>query len=347
MHCLYTCRSTTNQYCPPLFCPSIRRRPGQTPLAQLIAKQSTSVPRESLVDGGWIFNDSGIHDLITKLRTTSQPLAEAIGSEPLDGFKSGLNEAYYLDDSTASNLLSGEPQSKQFIKALLRGRDVKRWNVSWDRQWHIVIPSSQNRTYEWSTAKTVQETESIFARLHPKLYAHLKRFEEGLRSRTDQGKFWWELRSCDYYEEFDRPKIAVGRIAYHSAIGFDEVGYFQNNSTLVIPSQDLFILGVLNSSIAWWYMTLTFPHKKDEALSMDADYMAKFPIPHASEEIKAEIRSCCQSLRLISARKSESCRQIGLGKKTVRVGGKGIWVDPRRGSCCSASTSCQRPNRCY
>jgi hypothetical protein len=61
------------------------------------------------------------------------------------------------------------------------------------------------------------------------------------------------------------------------------------------------VLAVLNSSIAWWFMTLTFPHKKDEALSMDADYLAKFPLPRATEELKAEIRTRCQTLRRVSS----------------------------------------------
>ena len=27
------------------------------------------------------------------------------------------------------------------------------------------------------------------------------------RKRTDKGDFWWELRACDYYEQFAKPKI--------------------------------------------------------------------------------------------------------------------------------------------
>ena len=25
--------------------------------------------------------------------------------------------------------------------------------------------------------------------------------------RYDKGEFWWELRACDYYDAFDKPKI--------------------------------------------------------------------------------------------------------------------------------------------
>jgi hypothetical protein len=160
-----------------------------------------------------------------------------------------------------------------------------------------VIPSSHNRDWPWASAADDQRAEAIFSSLHPVLHSHLKPFERALRTRTDRGRFWWELRSCDYYHRFHQPKIAVSLASFHSAFGLDEVGYFQNNSTVFIPSNDLFVLAVLNSPVAWWYMSRTFPHLKDEALYMRVDHLARFPMPHPTESLKETIRGKCRNLK--------------------------------------------------
>jgi hypothetical protein len=238
------------------------------------------------------------------MRARGVPLQAYVGHPLLYGIKSGLNEAYYLNDSQAQLLLAGQSEVNVLIRPFVRGRDVNRWAVGWAHQWHIVIASSQNQAWPWSGASTDADAERIFEATYPTVHAHLKRFEQALRARSDQGTFWWELRSCDYYARLFEPKIVVPRIAFHSACGVDSVGYFQNDSTVFIPTDDLFVLSVLNSQIAWWYMTLTFPHKKDEALSMDADYLERFPVPRACEETKAEIRGVCA--RLVSLARDEN-----------------------------------------
>jgi hypothetical protein len=43
--------------------------------------------------------------------------------------------------------------------------------------------------------------------VYPAIHRYLAQWEEKLRKRDDQGQFWWELRSCAYYEEFEKPKI--------------------------------------------------------------------------------------------------------------------------------------------
>ncbi|MGB9853145.1 MAG: hypothetical protein ACPLPX_09835, partial [Candidatus Kapaibacteriota bacterium] len=32
-------------------------------------------------------------------------------------------------------------------------------------------------------------------------------------NRDDQGDYWWELRHCDYYPEFEKEKIVWQRVA--------------------------------------------------------------------------------------------------------------------------------------
>src|SRR5262249_47174060 len=147
---------------------------------------------------------------------------ESLLARPLlSGLKTGFNEAFYIDSPLRDRLVGENPNAEIIFKRFLRGRDVKRWRPQWDGQWHIVIPSSQNRTWPWSQAQSEAEAESIFANTFPGVHAHLKQFETPLRERQDKGQYWWELRACDYYHDFDRPKIIVQCIAYYSQFALD------------------------------------------------------------------------------------------------------------------------------
>jgi len=275
-------------------------------LDKLVSTFATEVTYANLDKFGWSFNDTNVERILSTMRANSRPLADYVGGLPLYGLKTGLNEAFYLEESAATAVMTEEPQSRELIRPFIRGRDIKRWNIVWAHQWHIVIPSSHNRSWPWSLTRHEQEAEAIFSRAHPLIHSHLKQYEKGLRKRTDKGVFWWELRSCDYYSLFSRRKIAVALISYHSSIGFDDNGYFQNNSSVMIPTEDLFVLAALNSRVGWWYMSLTFPHMKDEALSMEAEYLAKFPIPNIPEAAKESTRESCRMLRQIAANPATS-----------------------------------------
>jgi hypothetical protein len=201
-------------------------------------------------------------------------------------------------------MVAEHPTSESLFKKFLRGRDVKRWVPRWGGQWHIVIASSQNRAWPWSTAATEAEAEEIFADTHPSVHRHLKRFEGRLRARQDKGEYWWELRPCDYYEEFEKPKIVVQCIAYYSQFAFDDVGHYVNNKAIVIPTDDLYVLAILNSRITWWIVNRTFQHMKDEGLSIDVQFLKELPIPIVPSQLRDAIAQCAGEL--ISASGSDS-----------------------------------------
>ena len=143
-------------------------------LSELIAKKAKEILLKNLSDSGWIFNDNRVDAIIGQMRANAKHLSEVVGSSPLYGIKTGLNDAFYLTESGAKEILSSETQSKDFVKPFIRGRDIKRWTVLWDHQWHIVIPSSQNRNYCWSNEKSESAAEAVFEAAHPKVFSHLR-----------------------------------------------------------------------------------------------------------------------------------------------------------------------------
>ena len=258
-------------------------------LAELVRTQYVLVSHGDLRSDRWQLEGEVVSRLLDRLMATGQPLSKYVGHLPYSGLKTGFNDAHYVDSDARDRFVNEDPSCAPLLKRFLRGRDIKRWTSVWGNQWHIVIPSSQNRAWPWSDESNEAAAEHVFATCHPAIYRHLKTFEEPLRKRTDKGKFWWELRQCDYYDRFDHPKIVVQCIAYFSQFALDREGQYVNNKILFVPSQDLYLLAILNSRVTWWIISRTFQHMKDDGISIDVQFLLALPIPAAAASLRGEI----------------------------------------------------------
>ena len=172
------------------------------------------MPVSSLRKEGWTLERPEVLRLMEKLRKAGMPLGEYVKGRLYYGIKTGLNEAFVIDEATRERLIAEDPKSAELIKPWLRGRDIKKWKAEWAGLYLITIPSSANKEWPWSTAKTEKEGREPFRRkTYPSIHHHLSQWEDELRKRDDQGRYWWELRSCVYYEEFNRPKVVYAEIA--------------------------------------------------------------------------------------------------------------------------------------
>ena len=267
----------------------------------LIRDHAVRIRHLQLRPDRWQLEDAAASDLLNRLMAFGKPLAETLEAPILSGLKTGFNDAYYVDSVTRTLLIQADPNSEGLFRKFLRGRNVKRWIPRWDGQWHIVIPSSQNRVWPWSNGYTESEAEAVFKRTYPAIYSHLKAFENALRARQDRGEFWWELRSCDYYREFEEPKIVVQCIAYYSQFACDKEGHYVNNKVIVIPTDDLYILAILNSRVIWWIVNRVFQHMKDEGLSVDVHFLKALPVPQIGSAARSKIEAVVRQLLAIAA----------------------------------------------
>ena len=265
-------------------------------LLELVRTRYVLVSHRDLRTDRWQLEGTAVSGLLDRLMATGQPLSKYVGHLPYSGLKTGFNAAHYIDSDARHRLVNEDPSCAPLLKRFLRGRDIKRWTSVWGDQWHIVIASSQNRAWPWSDAPNESSAEEIFASCYPSVHRHLKAFEEPLRKRADKGKFWWELRQCDYYEALDSPKIVVQCIAYFSQFALDREGQYLNNKVLFVPSEDLYLLAVLNSRVTWWIINRTFQHMKDDGISVDVQFLLALPIPGADAPLRTEIQSLASRL---------------------------------------------------
>ncbi|PKN59763.1 MAG: hypothetical protein CVU53_06560, partial [Deltaproteobacteria bacterium HGW-Deltaproteobacteria-11] len=258
-------------------------------LDEALAAVGFTMPIDALKAEGWTLERPETLALMEKLRKAGKPLGEYVEGKFYYGIKTGLNEAFVIDDATREQLIAEDPKSADLIKPWLRGRDIRKWTAQWAGLYLITIASSTNREWPWSKEKSEAKARLLFAKAYPAIYRHLSQYEKKLRIRDDQGKFWWELRSCVYWEEFERTKLVYQEIATFQSFGYAEEGLVCNNKCFLIPEKNDFLLGLLNSQLTWWFLGNLTSGLVGGARAMQMPYIEQLPIPPPADAQKTPI----------------------------------------------------------
>ncbi len=279
-------------------------------LPQYVNQEGYEVPWSRFTLESWSLESSAIDKLIQKIRSNGKKLKDFCKTSPLYGIKTGFNEAFLIDEETKTKLTKLEPQSNLIIKPYLRGRDIKRWSSDWQELWIILLKSSANYQWPWSDCQTVEEAEEVFRCSYPRIHEHMKPYEDKLRKRADQGVFWWELRSCSYYEIFEKEKIIWKDLSTYSEFCYDNSGLFTNDLCFFIPCNSLWVVAALNSSVMWYYLFRNTIHGANETLRLKNIYTEIIPIAPPTDEIRAEVEPAVQQLIEFTKANQQATREM-------------------------------------
>jgi hypothetical protein len=199
------------------------------------------------------------------------------------GIKTGFNKAFIIDTVTKEKLCKENPKSAEIIKPILRGRDISRYYYKWAGLWIIKIESG------WTNRnRGKEEPEYFFKKYYPSVYHHLISYKDvkgkgkGLFNRDDQGGYWWELRDCAYYSEFEKEKILYQEMSYESSFSWDNNKMFVNQTCYIISNANKYVLSLLNSKLINDYFRLISQTLGTGAYRWIKQYVEQIPIPKIS-----------------------------------------------------------------
>jgi len=71
---------------------------------------------------------------------------------------------------------------------------------------------------------------------------------------------WYEIQdTTNYYTLFEKPKIIWPDIAKESRFAFDSKGLYVEATAFIVPLNDLYLLGLLNSKLLWYFLCRATP----------------------------------------------------------------------------------------
>jgi len=269
-----------------------------TSLHEYIQSSAFAVGLESLSDSGWTLSNQGVQQLLDKLRATGMPLGEYVQGKIYYGIKTGLNEAFVIDAATRDRLIGEDARSAEVIKPFLAGREIKRYQSANTSQFLLIFEKGI------TNKKAGQlNPEEWFKTTYPAIYTYLKTFEEKAKKRSDKGDYWWELRACDYYSEFEKEKIFFAEISVIGQFNLDEDGKYCDTTGYILGTSSKFIVGILNSKLTTFFISKISSEIRGGFLRWKRQYVEQIPIQNVTENDQQPIISLVT--RILAAKQSD------------------------------------------
>ena len=262
-------------------------------LNDYIRANAFTVGLDGLNDSGWTLTNQAVQRLLEKIRAAGTPLGEYVQGKIYYGIKTGLNEAFVIDADTRERLLAEDPKSAEVIKPFLAGRDIKRYQTPVCDKYLILFEKGVTNRKRGELSPEVWIEENF-----PAIFKHLRQFERKASERYDKGDYWWELRACDYYEEFEKPKIMLPDIAIEMQALYDNTKAICVNTAYLIPLDDKYLLGILNSApVLFFYANIT-SSIRGGYFRFISQYLIQIPIPKCQPKEKQKITSLVDEILL-------------------------------------------------
>ena len=248
-------------------------------LEEYAANRRFVISRRTLDNKGWSLANPQKQALLEKIRNAGVPLGEYLDGKIYYGIKTGLNEAFVIDRATRDHLIAEDPKSEALIKPFLAGRDIKRY-----------MPPESKRFLIFTRRGTD-------IRCYPAIEKHLLQYKKKLTPRPSNWKGdqwpgrkpgtykWFEIQdTIDYHEEFEKPKIIVPSIVKRASYTYDTLGYYSNDKTSIIPTNDLSLIAILSSKLVDYFMHEIASTKQGGYYEYKPMYLAQLPIRPLSSE---------------------------------------------------------------
>jgi uncharacterized LabA/DUF88 family protein len=279
-------------------------------LSQYFNEKASVMSQKDLNDSGWTLAEDKVLSLKKKIDKIGKPL-KYWDVEIYRGILTGFNDAFIIDTDKRNEILSNckteeeRKRTEEIIKPILRGRDIGKYYYKWAGLWIIKIESG------WTDKNRGKERpEEFFKEIFPSIYEHFMSFVgikgkgKGLFDRDDQGDYWWELRDCDYYSEFEKEKIVWAETDQMLNLAIIPKGmYLQKTCFMIITNKKNLLIGLLNSKVSQWYIRNISSNLGKSGMSLSKESVERIPLPSPTfqnQPIVSQIESLIDQILAIT-----------------------------------------------
>ena len=254
------------RYCaPPPISEFEKIAAGSETVASYARGHTATLPVEPTQLFEWNLASAEAHVVARKLREVGMRLAEYIPGPICYGVKSGLVEAFVVQQSTGQHLRALGAAYREVVRPLLTGREIDRYTPAVGGKFILYL------------------SHGVRVDAIPEVLAHLRPFKSRLQARATQQE-WYELQQPQeaYVQLMSHPKIVYPDIAKDCRFTIDNQGHICGDTAFALPLDDRFVLGLLNSRVASYYFAMACAALEgagERYLRFKTQYVAEFPIP--------------------------------------------------------------------
>ena len=231
------------------------------------------------------FSSSDSWVILSEIELSIKRKIEAVGTPLKDwdiqiyrGVLTGYNEAFIIStekrDEILANCHSEEERAKtaELIRPILRGRDIKRYGYDWAGLWLINTHNG---------VKGVKPRIDIND--YPAVKQHLDKYWDKISKRADKGDTPYNLRNCAYVDDFSKPKIVWGNLNLRASFAMVLDDSFVNAPSPMIVPASKYLLGMLNSKIADYYIRNLGVTRNGGYFEYKPMFVEQLPVPFTSK----------------------------------------------------------------
>ena len=262
--------------------------------------------QQQAVECNFAENDSWI--ILSAIEQSIKRKIEAVGTPLKDwdirinyGIKTGFNEAFVITTDKRNEILANcqtedeRTRTAELIRPILRGRDIKRYAYNWAGLY--LIATFPSRHYDIEMYPAVKQYLLTFGieKLEQTGKSYIVNGEK-IKARKKTNNKWFEIQdSISYWEDFSKPKIVWGNLNLTPNYALVENNSFINAPSSMIVPASKYLLAILNSKIADFYIKLLGVTRNGGYFEYKPMFIEQLPIP----QLKIENKELAQIERLI------------------------------------------------
>lgn len=237
--------------------------------------------QDELRSSEWTIETAEIIHLKNKIERLGTPLKDW-DVQINYGIKTGLNEAFIIDEITKNELIDKDPKSKDIIKPIIRGRDIIRWNYLDNVQYLITTFPSLNLNIE----------------LFPAIKSHLLKFgkerleqtgkilQNGITARKKTFNKWYETQDqISYYKDFQKDKIIWIELTNKNKFAYSTKEDYVLAGAFLMTGESLkYLNAFLNSKLCLFYFSLICNSSGMATIQWKKFALEKVPVKKLSEK---------------------------------------------------------------
>jgi len=220
----------------------------------------------SLDDGGWLLKDTRTTDILEIIRMKGTPLDHYVMGEIVTGKIHIRNNPLVIDQATKNRLIKKAWWCRHFIVPLLRPADIRRYRPVKPERYVLLLRDGRN----------LRKCRALVMYLEQKMKD--PGGQSGITGNRENPDPVSGLFISGQDPDENQPKIIFSEFQYSPAFFFDPEGAFAITRSLVmIPRNDPFLAGILNSVLGRFILTLTCP-LTERGYHMSPSAVGKLPI---------------------------------------------------------------------
>ena len=244
---------------------------------ELVKRDGALLPATAIQGANWNLSDAQTFARLETMRKSGVPLGEYSNTSIYSGIKTGMNAAFWIDGATRLNLVKADSSSAKIIKPLTKGENIQRWRIEDSGLYIIYTPPG------------------IDINLYPAVKEYLTQFQSQLSNRAIKQP-WWELQQAQNKGRvWDETKIIYPSICKAPRFTLDKEAIYSDMKGFILPSEDLYLLGVLNSESAFAYFIDACSILRGGYIELKRQHVERLIIPNASGADQSAIASLVEA----------------------------------------------------